>query len=198
MYWSFLDAGVIGGCGELCQLLEQAVKVNSSLVEVVCDLLCDYVGIEAFIKLVDKWVSLYMQNHFLFFFFGDIATTYYIADPESNWPCEKLESKGLDWNSTHTATEHISRSSEICIVSFPDLFIHFGAGLGLGQRLRHHREFCLNLVPAVFPHRADLDPIYYCELLHLCPVKDDGDAKITSLTVNPTSVPRGIGHQGYV
>ena len=133
-----------------------------------------------------------------FFFFGDIATTYYIADPESNWPCEKLESKGLDWNSTHTATEHISRSSEICIVSFPDLFIHSGAGLGLGQRLRHHREFCLNLVPAVFPHRADLDPIYYCELLHLCPVKDDGDAKITSLTVNPTSVPRGIGHQGYV
>lgn len=66
--WSFLDAGVIGGCGELCQLLEQAVKVNSSLVEVVCDLLCDYVGIEAFIKLVDKWVSLYTQNHFLFFF----------------------------------------------------------------------------------------------------------------------------------
>ena len=57
---------------------------------------------------------------------------------------------------------------------------------------------CLNLLPAVFPHRADLDPIYYCELLHLCPVKDDGDAKITSLTVNPTSVPRGIGHQGYM
>ena len=51
---SSLDAGVIGGCGELCQLLEQAVKINSSLVEVVCDLLCDYVGIEEFIKLVDK------------------------------------------------------------------------------------------------------------------------------------------------
>lgn len=48
------DAGVIGGCADLCELLEQAVKVNSSLVEVVCDLLCDYVGIEAFIKLIDK------------------------------------------------------------------------------------------------------------------------------------------------
>lgn len=86
------NAGVIGGCADLCELLEEEVKVNSSLVEVVCDLLCDYVGIEAFIKLIDK---------------------------------------------------------------------------------------------------ADLDPIYYCELLKLCPINDNGDAKITSLTVSPPNVPKG-------
>ena len=40
--------------------------------------------------------------------------------------------------------------------------------------------------------RADLDPIYYCELLKACEVKDDGDATIQSLTVNPTSVPKGM------
>ncbi len=31
--------------------------------------------------------------------------------------------------------------------------------------------------------RADLDPIYFCELIDVCDVKDDGDAKITSLKV---------------
>ena len=31
-----------------------AEKVNSSIVGVVCDLLCDYVGIEAFIKIVEE------------------------------------------------------------------------------------------------------------------------------------------------
>ena len=40
--------------------------------------------------------------------------------------------------------------------------------------------------------RADLDPIYYCELLKLCPINDNGDAKITSLTVSPPNVPKGI------
>ena len=39
--------------------------------------------------------------------------------------------------------------------------------------------------------RADLDPIYYCELLRACPIKDNGDAKITSLTVEPKSGPQG-------
>ena len=39
--------------------------------------------------------------------------------------------------------------------------------------------------------RADLDPIYYCELLKACPIKDDGDAKITSVTVTPKSGPQG-------
>lgn len=39
--------------------------------------------------------------------------------------------------------------------------------------------------------KADLDPIWYCELLTLCPVNDNGDCKITSLSVNPTSGPQG-------
>ena len=34
-----IDAGVVGTCGELCQLLEQ--KVHSQLAGVVCNLLCD-------------------------------------------------------------------------------------------------------------------------------------------------------------
>ncbi|XP_035680752.1 countin-1-like isoform X1 [Branchiostoma floridae] len=38
---------------------------------------------------------------------------------------------------------------------------------------------------------ADLDPIYYCELLKQCTIKDDGDAKITSLDVSPKSGPQG-------
>ncbi|XP_062617063.1 countin-1-like [Saccostrea cucullata] len=40
--------------------------------------------------------------------------------------------------------------------------------------------------------KADLDPIYFCELLKACPIKDDGDAKITSMTVSPTSGPQGV------
>lgn len=42
-----------------------------------------------------------------------------------------------------------------------------------------------------FFKRADLDPIYFCELLKTCPIKDDGDAKITSFTVSPQSGPQG-------
>lgn len=40
-------------------------------------------------------------------------------------------------------------------------------------------------------NKADLDPIYFCELVKVCKVFDGGDAKITSLTVSPTE-----GHQG--
>ncbi|CAH1791389.1 unnamed protein product [Owenia fusiformis] len=40
-------------------------------------------------------------------------------------------------------------------------------------------------------NRADLDPIYYCQLLRACPINDNGDAKITSLTVDPPSGPQG-------
>lgn len=39
--------------------------------------------------------------------------------------------------------------------------------------------------------RSDLDPIYYCELLRACPVKDDGDAHILSFIVKPTDVVYG-------
>lgn len=39
--------------------------------------------------------------------------------------------------------------------------------------------------------KADLDPIYYCELLKACPIFDQGDATITSFTVNPNKGPQG-------
>jgi len=38
---------------------------------------------------------------------------------------------------------------------------------------------------------ADLDPIYFCELLKTCPINDNGDATITELKVNPVSGPQG-------
>jgi len=41
------------------------------------------------------------------------------------------------------------------------------------------------------PYRADLDPIYFCEELKVCPIFDNGDAKITTLTVTPKSGPQG-------
>ena len=44
---------------------------------------------------------------------------------------------------------------------------------------------------SLFFSRADLDPIYYCELLRACPVKDDGDAHIMSFTVKPNDVEYG-------
>ncbi|CAF3052928.1 unnamed protein product [Rotaria sp. Silwood2] len=31
----------------------------------------------------------------------------------------------------------------------------------------------------------DIDPIYYCQILKLCPIKDDGDAKFTNFGVSP-------------
>ena len=48
----FLDAGVVGGCSELCGLLEK--EVPSELVGVVCNLLCDFVGIKEFIAIIQK------------------------------------------------------------------------------------------------------------------------------------------------
>lgn len=43
----------------------------------------------------------------------------------------------------------------------------------------------------VLHYRADLDPIYYCELLTACPVNDHGDASFTALSVDPASGPQG-------
>ena len=40
-------------------------------------------------------------------------------------------------------------------------------------------------------HRADLDPIYYCELLDQCAINDHGDATITNATAIPKSGPQG-------
>jgi len=39
--------------------------------------------------------------------------------------------------------------------------------------------------------RADLDPIYFCELITVCPVNDNGDATIKSLKVIPDNFTRG-------
>jgi len=39
--------------------------------------------------------------------------------------------------------------------------------------------------------KADLDPIYFCELLKTCPIFDSGDATITNATVDPVSGPQG-------
>ncbi|CAF1408126.1 unnamed protein product [Rotaria sp. Silwood1] len=36
---------------------------------------------------------------------------------------------------------------------------------------------------------ADLDHIWYCELAKICPIKDDGDAKITTFSISPTTGP---------
>lgn len=46
------DAGVVGSCTELCNLL--AEKVGSKTVGEVCDILCTIAGIELFIKLIEK------------------------------------------------------------------------------------------------------------------------------------------------
>ena len=39
--------------------------------------------------------------------------------------------------------------------------------------------------------KADLDPIYYCELAHACKIFDQGDANITSFRVSPNRGPQG-------
>jgi len=55
-----LNAGVIGSCGTLCNLLPNQIEAT------ICDLLCDYVGIEAFIDLIQD------------------------ADPDPIWICEEV------------------------------------------------------------------------------------------------------------
>ena len=40
--------------------------------------------------------------------------------------------------------------------------------------------------------KADLDPIYFCELLNVCKINDNGDAKITNFEIMPNSQPQGI------
>ena len=70
-----------------------------------------------------------------------------------------LESKGfILWIETEiniSVTQRIFAEvvSGDCFVHslIPRPVLHSGAGLGLGQRLRHHRELCFNLLPAFFP-----------------------------------------------
>ena len=45
-----VDVGIVGSCGQLCQLLEQ--KTGSQALGVACDLLCDIVGIQEFVKII--------------------------------------------------------------------------------------------------------------------------------------------------
>ncbi|CAF0759811.1 unnamed protein product [Adineta steineri] len=47
-----LDTGIIGSCSALCQALGQ--KTGSAILATVCDLVCDVVGIDEFIKMIDK------------------------------------------------------------------------------------------------------------------------------------------------
>ena len=43
----------------------------------------------------------------------------------------------------------------------------------------------------MFNCRLDIDPIYICEIVKLCPIFDQGDAKISQLDVTPKSGPQG-------
>ncbi|EFA81599.1 component of the counting factor complex [Heterostelium album PN500] len=81
-----MNAGVLGSCSDLCS------KLSKSDEQVVCDLLCDYVGIEEFIKIIQD---------------------------------------------------------------------------------------------------ADPDPVYICEQIKVCPVRDSGNANITSVIVDPPAGPVG-------
>lgn len=47
-----IDAGVVGGCADLCGMLEN--KTGSKIAGIACNLLCDYVGITEFIKIVEE------------------------------------------------------------------------------------------------------------------------------------------------
>ena len=40
--------------------------------------------------------------------------------------------------------------------------------------------------------KAELDPIYACELLNQCKVNDNGDAKITQFDITPNIQPQGM------
>jgi len=44
----FVDIGVVGGCSDLCSKLPQKAEQE------ICDVLCSVVGIEEFIKLIEK------------------------------------------------------------------------------------------------------------------------------------------------
>merc|ERR1719239_1925200 len=47
-----LNGGVVGGCGTLCQAL--ATKTGNQILGEVCNVLCDIVGVEEFVKLIEK------------------------------------------------------------------------------------------------------------------------------------------------
>jgi hypothetical protein len=47
-----LNIGVVGECSSLCSYVEQ--KLNNKIVGVICNILCDFVGVEEFVKIIDK------------------------------------------------------------------------------------------------------------------------------------------------
>ena len=42
------EVGVVGGCSELCALLPNQIE------DVICNLACDYLGVEEFVKEIEK------------------------------------------------------------------------------------------------------------------------------------------------
>ena len=100
--------GIAGSCGEVC---EELAKRTNKLTGEVCDVLCLIVGIDEFIRILDRYKSIKEMTH--------------------------------EWYS--------------------------------------HHVFC----------RIDIDPIYYCELLDVCAINENGDAKITNTSVSPKSGPQG-------
>jgi len=59
---AILNGGVLGSCGALCQ-----EAITDPSLQVICDLLCDYVGIEEFINLVNS------------------------TDPDPIWLCQEMD-----------------------------------------------------------------------------------------------------------
>ena len=58
-----LDAGVVGGCADLCGALEN--KTHSQAAGVACNLLCDFVGVKEFISMIEKLVDNLPKGYYL-------------------------------------------------------------------------------------------------------------------------------------
>ena len=52
MYVLCIDVGVVGGCADLCGILEE--KTGSKIAGLACNLLCDFVGIKEFINIIEE------------------------------------------------------------------------------------------------------------------------------------------------
>ena len=50
----YSDIGVVGGCGELCSIVANKFANGNQVVDTVCSLLCDIVGIKEFIKIIQE------------------------------------------------------------------------------------------------------------------------------------------------
>jgi len=52
-----LNAGVIGSCEALCSYMPNQIEAT------ICNLLCDYVGITEFIKIIEMYGSFFLSTH---------------------------------------------------------------------------------------------------------------------------------------